>query len=445
MQLGLASSAIGCGGSGGGGGTGSGGNNTGSGGKSATGGATGSGGGSGSGGKTGTGGTTASGGTTGTGGATASGGASGSGGSGTTSSGGASGSGGTTGSGGGTGTGGATGTGGGGGMLGTGGGVGGGGMTSAWRCPAASTLTGSPLPSGAAPTRVATPPKDAFNMNTYNNCEGPVWIGDALYFSETTNGTPIPPSRIFKLTSDDVMSLFIPPDAGANGMAVDANGNLVTANHGVGGIVRFSLPDLTKTTVVSMYGGKRFNSPNDLTIKSDGTIYFTDPSYQNTMNPQQATHVYQVLPGSSTATIITDYTNNPNGITLSLDEQTLYVSGGSGVKSYPISGGAVGMTGTDFATPASADIKSVNTDGMVVDCAGNLYVVIVNSLKVAVWKSDGSAELGTITVSDPLPPGSVTNVAFGGADHRTLYITSQGNPGNEGVFKVHLNFPGMPY
>jgi len=435
--------AIGCGGSGGGG-PGSGGNTTGSGGKSATGGATASGGASGSGGKAGTGGVPGTGGTTGTGGATASGGATGSGGSGTTSSGGASGSGGATGSGGGAGTGGATATGGGG-TAGTGGAMGGGGATSAWKCPAASTLTGSPLPSGASPTRVATPPKDAFNMNTYNNCEGPVWVGDALYFSEMTNGTPIPPSRIFKLTSDDVMSLFIPPDTGSNGIAVDANGNLVTANHGIGGIVRFSLPDLTKTTIVSMYGGKRFNSPNDLTIKSDGTIYFTDPSYQNTMNPQQATHVYQVLPGSSTATIITDYTNNPNGITLSLDEQTLYVSGGSGVKSYPISGGAVAMTGTDFATPASADIKSVNTDGMVVDCAGNLYVVIVSSLKLAVWKGDGSAELGTITVSDPLPPGSLTNVAFGGADHRTLYITSQGNPGNEGVFKVHLNFPGMPY
>src|SRR6185312_13962574 len=109
------------------------------------------------------------------------------------------------------------------------------------------------------------------------NVEGPVWIGNALYFSEMTTNNP-PPSRILKIDSSDHVTQFYPSgsggDSGSNGMAVDGNGNLVTANHGVGGIVLFTLPTGTpKMTLISSYNGKRFNSPNDLTIRSDGTIY----------------------------------------------------------------------------------------------------------------------------------------------------------------------------
>ena len=108
-------------------------------------------------------------------------------------------------------------------------------------------------------------------------------MGSAPYFSEMTGDNP-PPARILKIDSSDAVTQFYPSgssgDSGTNGMAVDANGNLVTANHGVGGIVSFSIPGGTKTTIISSFGGKRFNSPNDLTISSNGTIYFTDPSFQ---------------------------------------------------------------------------------------------------------------------------------------------------------------------
>jgi len=179
-------------------------------------------------------------------------------------------------------------------------------------------------------------------------------------------------------------------------------------------------------------------------VASDGTIYFTDPSHQTTSPQQTGTHVYQVLPGASEATIITDYTNQPNGITLSLDEKTLYVGGGSSVKAYPITNHVVSMTGTQFG---AADIGGGNTDGMVFDCAGNLYVAGINGgTNIVVVDPTGKAVTGSpIKLAPDNAPQAATNVAFGGADHKTLYITAMGNASVRGVYQVKLSFPGMPY
>ena len=451
----LAAGPFGCGGSGSSGG-GSGGTSAGSGGHG-SGGTASSSGGAGSGGTTGSGGTaagsggSASGGVTASGGATASGGKVGSGGassggavgSGGTASGGAPGSGGAV-----TASGGATGSGGAGmggasghGGAGTGGssGTGGMGTSTGWHCPAASMFSGMVPFSGSttAATRVmGAPPLDTFNNMGYNftNVEGPVWIGDALYYSEMTT-VNLPPARILKLTEDGTSSVFIDM-SGSNGLATDGT-NIFSANHGAQGIVKFSVQDKTPTTVVSMFDGMPFDSPNDLAIASDGTIYFSDPNWQNNTGTQAATRVYQVAPGSGTAVAVTDYTNQPNGVTLSLDEASLFVDGGGGLKKYAISNGKVDMTGTAFGPTELAG----PTDGMVLDCAGNLYVTVPNTLNVIVLKPDGTM-LGTVTLATGM---AATNVAFGGADHQTLYITAQGANMTQGVYKIHLNIPGKPY
>jgi len=324
--------------------------------------------------------------------------------------------------------------------AGTGGAAGSSG-SSGWTCPDVSTLTGSPIPSAATPARIAgAPPTDSFNMNNFTNVEGPVWIGGALYFSEMKNGNnPPPAARIFKLDASNQVSVFI-DDSGSNGLAVDNNGNLVAANHKIGGIVSYRLSDKAPTTLVSEYMNARFNSPNDLAFKRDGTLYFTDPDFQNSARPQNATRAYQVLPGTSTATpIAADYSSNPNGITLSLDEQSLFIGGGMGVKKYAIDGsGTVASSGTAFGTGLD-----MATDGMVEDCAGNLYVAIVNTTNIVVVGPNGMPVANSpIKVTGT---SSVTNMAFGGADHKTLYITGQGSSGQQGVFSVALNFPGMPY
>lgn len=317
---------------------------------------------------------------------------------------------------------------------------------SAWTCPAGPF--GAPIPSGATPARIAgVPPSDAFN-NTNNNfgiIEGPVWIGDALYVSEIGTASaspdggpppPNPPSRILKLTLDGTVTVAF-ADSGSNGLAVDKDGNLYGAVHKDGSITRFDLTTGIATPVVTTYMGNRFDSPNDLSIRSDGNIYFSDPDYQAApTRPQPMTGLYRGVPGSTVGQLIDATLSEPNGVTLSLDENTMYVASTGGIYKYPVmTDGSVGA-GAVFA-------QSVNGDGMAIDCGGNLYVAEVNTSTVVVLSPSGT-QIGDLSV----PSGSVqsvSNVAFGGSDHKTLYITALGSGMQKGVFQVALSIPGMPY
>jgi gluconolactonase len=316
------------------------------------------------------------------------------------------------------------------------------GKANVWQCPAG--VTGTPT-LGAA-TRVAgVPPPDDFNMmnNNFGIVEGPVWVDDALYVSEMSYmpydqaNSEVRMSRILKVTSGGQVTIEV-ADSGSNGLAIDGAGSLLAAVHKDGTIKRIALPGgASQTTVVGTYMNARFNSPNDLAIHSaTGTIYFTDPQFQAPQTrPQAATRAYRFAPGGMAEPIpsaaMPDMFNNPNGITLSLAEDFLYVAASNG-RRYPVMPDGTLGAGTDF--PATTQ-----GDGMAVDCAGNLYVAKANSTNVAVYTPDGTS-IGNITVSDVQ---EVTNVAFGGADHRTLYVTGLGN--NKGLFSITMNLPGRPY
>jgi len=309
-----------------------------------------------------------------------------------------------------------------------------GGGSVAYKCPAGPfTFT---APTGMATKIAGTPPSDTFNKDGYTNVEGPVWIGDSLYFSEMTNGNMRPPSRILKIASGGAVSIFA-PDAGTNGLAVDGSGHLIAAVHKDGSISQISLTDGAATPLVSMYMGKPFTSPNDLAIRSDGTIYFSDPSYQNSANPQGATRLYRVTPAPSrTVSVIADAPMPPNGVTLSPDEKTLYVSASNGgLKKFSVM--------TDGSLGAASDfVAGSGGDGMAVDCAGDLFVTGNDMTSVRVYSPAG-ALLTTIQLASGA--GNTTNVAFGGADHKTLYITAQGTEGQRGVYSIALSVPGFPY
>lgn len=259
--------------------------------------------------------------------------------------------------------------------------------------------------------------------------EGPVWIKDALYFSDFTFG-PGFPSRIQRLDAKGVMSTAI-ADSGSNGLAVDAKGAIVAGTHKYKGLSRFDIVSGQRSVVAGQYQGKVFNSPNDLVIARDGTIYFTDPAFQRAAAPggQDKTNVYRV--GADGAiTVVEGGIANPNGIALSPGGDMLYVSGGGedGVlRAYRIVAGKP-QAGRDIATGI------VVPDGMAVDCHGNVYVTEHTVQRVRVFSPAGK-QLATIKVD-----ANVTNVAFGGADGKTLYITGAG-----AVWSLPLNVTGSPY
>ena len=319
------------------------------------------------------------------------------------------------------------------------GGSGGSGGSSAkgFECPAG--VSEAPKLTGLTPTRVVgVPPADAFNNNNndFSNIEGDVWIGDALYVSEISatlgkQGEP-PPGRVLKITSDDKVTILLPA-SGSNGLATNAAGELFGALHTDGSISKLSLTGGAATPVASMFMGMRFDSPNDLTIHPNGTIYFTDPSWQApTPAPQAKTRAYRMAPGGQPEEIEPAVTlSQPNGITLSKNRDFLYLAGNQ-LKKYPVM--------ADGSLGASSDfVAGGKGDGMVIDCGDNLYVA--TGANVTVY-SPTAAVLGTFTVPGL---GDITNVAFGGADHKTLYVSGQGGKDAKGLFKIPMNVAGFPY
>jgi gluconolactonase len=259
--------------------------------------------------------------------------------------------------------------------------------------------------------------------------EGPVWIKDSLYFSDFTFSSGFP-SRIQKLDASGNMMTVI-EDSGSNGLAVDNQGNLIAGTHKFKALSRYNLSTGERTAVASEFNGNVFNSPNDIAVAKDGTIYFTDPAFQRDAAPggQEKTGVYRVATDGKVS-LIDDSIINPNGISLSVNEDVLYVNGGGeqGVlRAYPIVNG-VPQEGKDLITGISIP------DGMAIDCQGNIYLTEHVKRKLTVYTPDGK------TIAQASTDANLTNVAFGGPDSKTLFMTGAG-----AVWKIDLNISGSAY
>ena len=261
--------------------------------------------------------------------------------------------------------------------------------------------------------------------------EGPVWVAGSsvLLFSDMTFTTPVDPSQILKLTPPSTVAVYL-QDSGTNGMAIDGAGDVFACSHKVQGIVKLDLGAGTLSTVVDNYGGKKFNSPNDLTVRSDGTIYFTDPDFQLGSRTSETGKkgVYRVS-AVGQVTVVDNTFTEPNGIALSPDESVLYVAdyNGNVVRTFSVAADGSTSNRKDFASVTSPD-------GFAVDCAGNLYVASGSAGAIQVLSPSG-AKLGSVTVA-----ASLSNMAFGGSDGKTLYITA-----GKALYSLDMNLPGYPY
>jgi gluconolactonase len=244
--------------------------------------------------------------------------------------------------------------------------------------------------------------------------EGPAADRDGnVYFSD------IPNERIHKLDSKGQLSVFREKSNRANGLMVNAKGEIVACEM-AGRVVAISPDGKDVRVVADKHDGKQFNAPNDLVIDKSGGVYFTDPSFgaPNPL-PQGKTGVYYVAADGKVTRLIDDLTQ-PNGVTLSPDEKTLYVipTGPAEMMAYPVEAAGKLGKGRVFCKLEGKDGKpGSGGDGCALDSKGNLY--ITSTIGVQVFDPSGKF-LGAIAF-----PEQPANVKFGGKDMKTLYVTAR--------------------
>ena len=277
----------------------------------------------------------------------------------------------------------------------------------------------------------------------YTGCrwaEGPAWFAAGRYLV----WSDIPNDRMLRWDETDAsVSVFRQPAMNTNGHTVDREGRLVSCEHRGRCISRTEF-DGRCVVLAQLFEGKRFNSPNDVVVKSDGSIWFSDPSYGIDSDYEGdagtaeigASHVYRIDPRSGRVSVVASDFVQPNGLAFSPDESLLYIAdtglthqadGPHHVRRFEVAADGASISGGDvFATCPNGLY-----DGFRVDVHGNLWLSAADG--VHCHASDGTL-LGKILV-----PETVANVCFGGAKLNRLFIC-----GTTSLYAIYLNTRAAP-
>ncbi|MDZ7372321.1 MAG: SMP-30/gluconolactonase/LRE family protein [candidate division KSB1 bacterium] len=272
----------------------------------------------------------------------------------------------------------------------------------------------SPVPAGATVDKIAT---------GFQFVEGPLWHPQGfLIFSD------IPANTVYKWNPvNGKSSIFYNPSGNSNGLALDLQGNILLCQHGLRRVSRLNA-DGTETALAERYQGKRLNSPNDLAVKSDGSIYFTDPPYGINASQEELKFygIFRLSPQGDLI-LLDKSLIRPNGICFSPDEKKLYVNDSQALRIY------VWDVKDDLTITNKklfyAMTGSGAADGMKTDTEGRLYCSGPGG--VWIFSPDGKV-IDKIKV-----PETVTNLNWGDADYRTLYITA-----GVSVYSIRLDAVG---
>lgn len=258
----------------------------------------------------------------------------------------------------------------------------------------------------------------------YEFTEGPVWHDSGyLLFSD------IPANTIYKWTPGEEAVEYLKPSGNSNGLTFDSDGDLLLAQH-EGALSRFT-DGQELETVIDNYEGKRLNSPNDLTQKSDGSIYFTDPDFGVSDEDKELDFngVYRYSEENGLELLVEDFAL-PNGIVFSPNENRLYINDSqhNHIRVFDVDKDGNLMNGRVFAE-MQADAEGA-ADGMKVDTDGNLYSTGPGGLWIFSPEGEVLQQVET--------PDRVTNVAWGGDDYSTLFLTAP-----NAVYQLETNAEGV--
>ncbi len=277
-------------------------------------------------------------------------------------------------------------------------------------------------------------------------CTGTIWAEGPVYFAEGDYllWSDIPNNRMMRYSNTDGMTVYREPANFTNGHYRDLAGNLISCEHGGRRLTR-TLADNTIEVIVDNYQGKQLNSPNDVVVKSDGTIWFTDPPYGILSNVEgykadselEGCFVFCFDPTTESLTIVANDRDKPNGLAFNLDESILYVSdtGGSHKKDgwHHIFAYDVSKNGSNYQLSNSrifAEVTPGLADGFRLDINGNIFTSSQDSIQV--YASDGT-QLGKIFV-----PETIANCTFGGPNKDYLYIVA-----STSLYGIKLNTKGV--
>lgn len=267
--------------------------------------------------------------------------------------------------------------------------------------------------------------------------EGPVWMGDAdcLLFQD------LPRNRTMRWIEDVGVSVYRAPSGYANGQTRDRQGRLIACSH-QGRCLYRTEPDGTVTTLVTHHDGKRLNAPNDVVVKSDGTIWFSDPLYGISNDyeggrqvSEQPPGLYRLDPDTGEIRLMAGDFDGPNGLAFSPDERRLYVAETGDqttddprqyIRVFDVSPDGKRLSGGDVFHK----VEPGNADGFRIDEHGNLW----SSAGDGVHCIDPTGKL----LGKVLVPHTVANVAFGGLRKNRLFIAA-----SHTLYAIFLNCRGV--
>ncbi|MDE0010252.1 MAG: SMP-30/gluconolactonase/LRE family protein [Candidatus Poribacteria bacterium] len=261
--------------------------------------------------------------------------------------------------------------------------------------------------------------------------EGPLWhaVERFLLFSD------IPANKMRRWDADAGMTVFRDPSGKSNGLTYDKGGHLIACEHANRRVSR-TTADGQVLTIASHYEGKRLNSPNDVVVKSDGSIYFTDPPYGlsaaygvESEKELDFQGVYRLAPNGDTLTLLVDDFDRPNGLCFSPDESILYINDTERmhVRAFDVQPDGTIANDRVFGEEEGDTGKP---DGMKADIHGNVYLTGPDGIWV--FAPDGT-HLGIILV-----PERAANLAWGGDDWKSLFITA-----STSVYRVECKVAGV--